>query len=207
MPEYNQELYLYAKRLIMLSEKIQNVLIYHILKTIIAVLVLNFISCASTKTETARITLEEAIEKSTIEISESFPAKTKIVVIKFDSMATELSEYIMEELNGMLIRQKKLTVIDRLNLALIAKEMNFQMSGMVSDESMLGIGKMLGAQYIVVGSLEDANNAYRYRIYAINVESSAREAVIMLNIKKDKTFVDFVKRLQNNKRKSSVVEY
>jgi TolB-like protein len=191
----------------MLSEKIQYILIYHILKIVIVVLVLDFVSCASTKNETAGITLEEAIEKSAVEISESFPAKTKIVVIKFDSMATELSEYIMEELNGMLIRQKKLTVIDRLNLALIAKEMNFQMSGMVSDESMIGVGKMLGAQYIAVGSLENANNAYRYRIYVTNVENSSREAVVMLNIRKDKNFDDFVERLQKNKKKSSVVEY
>jgi TolB-like protein len=180
------------------------------LKTIIAALVLT--SCANApasapaKSGTDRISLEEAIEKSALEISESFPAKTKIVVIKFDSLATELSEYIMEELNGMLIQQRKLTVIDRSNLELIAKEMNFQLSGSVSDESMLELGRMLGAQYIAVGSLEDANSAYRYRLYATNVESSSREAAVMLNVRKDKAFIDFAERLQKNKKTSSVVE-
>jgi TolB-like protein len=180
-------------------------------KTIIAALVLA--SCASaptsapTKSGAAPISLEEAIEKSAVEISESFPAKTKIVVIKFDSLATELSEYIMEELNGMLIQRRKLTVIDRANLELIAKEMNFQLGGSVSDESMLELGRMLGARYIAVGSLEDADSAYRYRLYATNVESSSREAAVMLNVRKDQAFADFAERLQKNIKTSSVVEY
>jgi TolB-like protein len=180
-------------------------------KPVIAALVLT--SCASapagvpTKSGTAPISLAEAIEKSAFEISESFPAKTKIVVIKFDSLATELSEYIMEELNGMLIQQRKLTVIDRANLELIAKEMNFQLSGAVSDESMLELGRILGARYIAVGSLEDADSAYRYRLYATNVESSSREAAVMLNVRKDKAFTDFAERLQKNKKTSTVVEY
>jgi TolB-like protein len=177
------------------------------IKLIIAALILTSCASASTKSGAAPMSLEAAIEKSAVEISESFPAKTKIVVIKFDSLATELSEYIMEELNGMLIRQRKLTVIDRANLELIAKEMNFQLSGSVSDESMLELGRMLGAQYIAVGSLEDANNAYRYRLYATNVESSSREAAVMLNVRKDKAFADFVERLQKNKKTSTVVEY
>jgi TolB-like protein len=174
------------------------------LKPVIAALVLT--SCASVppKSGAAPMPLEEAIEQSAFEISESFPAKTKIVVIKFDSLATELSEYIMEELNGVLIQQRKLTVIDRANLELIAKEMNFQLSGSVSDESMLALGRMLGAQYIAVGSLEDANSAYRYRLYATNVESSSREAAVMLNVRKDQAFAE---RLQKNKKTSSVVEY
>jgi hypothetical protein len=113
-------------------------------KPLIAALVLTSCASAPAKSGTASMPLEEAIEKSAFEISESFPAKTKIVVIEFDSLATELSEYIMEELNGMLIQQRKLTVIDRANLELIAKEMNFQLSGAVSDESMLEPGRMLG---------------------------------------------------------------
>jgi TolB-like protein len=179
----------------------------HFLKTIIAMLILASCASASAISETSQMSLADAIEKSAFEISEAFPAKTKIVIIKFDSMATELSEYIMEELNGMLIQQKKLTVIDRANLALIAQEMAFQMSGKVSDESMIGVGKMLGAQYIAVGSLEDASNAYRYRINVINVESSMREAVVLLNIRKDRAFTDFVQRLENNNKKSNIVKY
>jgi hypothetical protein len=50
------------------------------------------------------------------------------------------------------------------------------LSGAVSDESILALGRILEVQYIAVGSLEDANNAYRCRLYATNVESSSREA-------------------------------
>jgi hypothetical protein len=48
---------------------------------------------------------------------------------------------------------RKVTIIERKSLDLIRKEMNLQLSGDVSDDSAQAIGKQLGAQAIVTGSL------------------------------------------------------
>jgi hypothetical protein len=50
--------------------------------------------------------------------------------------------------------------------------MQFQTSGLVSDESAQAIGRMLGAQYIISGSMEFVAGFYRFRIQALSVENA-----------------------------------
>jgi hypothetical protein len=44
---------------------------------------------------------------------------------------------------------------------------------------------MLGAQAVVSGNLMDIGNAFRFRIYSLNVETAAREAAAMFTVEKD----------------------
>jgi formylglycine-generating enzyme required for sulfatase activity len=77
-------------------------------------------------------------------------------------------------------------VVDRAQLDLIRKEMNFQMSGEVSDESMQSIGKMLGAQAVVSGSFTEMGDfTYRFMVRALNVQTAAIEAVYRVNVLND----------------------
>jgi hypothetical protein len=57
------------------------------------------------------------------------------------------------------------------------------MSGEVSDESAQSIGKKLGAQLIVSGSLSSMGHLYRFRIRALSVESAAVEAASATDIR------------------------
>jgi formylglycine-generating enzyme required for sulfatase activity len=88
---------------------------------------------------------------------------------------------------GKLVSARKLIVVDRSNLELIQEEMNFQLSGEVSDESAQAIGKKLGAQYIITGSFTGLGGTYRFRVYALNVESAARETATMVTVRNDST--------------------
>lgn len=76
-------------------------------------------------------------------------------------------------------------MIDRRNLDLIREEANFQLSGYVSDESAVSIGKQLGTQIIVTGSLQDMGKHYRFRIKAIHIESAQIVAQPSYNLRKD----------------------
>ena len=60
------------------------------------------------------------------------------------------------------------------------------MSGEVSDESQVAIGKMLGAQSIVSGSIEDYGSNYRIRFRTISVTTAAIEVQSSFNVKKDR---------------------
>jgi TolB-like protein len=114
------------------------------------------------------------------------PKGTKLVVLNFRSSSSQLSEYIMEELTVHFVNSGHFTVVDRSNLDLLQNEMAFQLSGEVSDETALSIGKMLGAHTIVSGSIELFGDIYRLRIRAIAVESAAIQGIYTTNILRDR---------------------
>jgi hypothetical protein len=95
--------------------------------------------------------LDDAIQQSAAEIEGRLPEGIKIVILNFSSPSVRLSNYVIDELTGAIVNGGKITVVDRQNLTLIQQEMNFQLSGEVSDESAQEIGRKLGAQSIVSG--------------------------------------------------------
>jgi len=111
---------------------------------------------------------------------------TKLVVLNFKSSSPQLSEYIMEELTVHFVNSGFFTVVDRSNLELLQQEMAFQLSGEVSDETAQSIGKKLGAQTIISGSVEPMGDVFRLRIRAIAVESAAIQGIYTANIQKDR---------------------
>ena len=131
------------------------------------------------------LTLNEAITRSVRGIEEALPRRTMALVLNFSSPAETFSDYVIEELSGELLDGGKITVVDRRNITAIRQEMNLQLSGDVSDESALSIGRLLGAQYIISGSLTDMGANYRYRIRIISVETAALFRQISLDLKKD----------------------
>jgi TolB-like protein len=118
------------------------------------------------------VTIDAALNNATVYLSGRIPAKTKVVVLNFSSNWPQLSEYIIEELVGYIVNEGTLTVVDRQNLEAIRKEMDFQLSGEVSDETAQSIGKKLGAQTIISGAITAIGNAYRLRVRAISVETA-----------------------------------
>jgi len=67
-------------------------------------------------------------------------------------------------------------------VVLLTVTMNLQLSGDVSDESAQAIGRMLGAQSIVSGTLTNMGNFHRFRIRVINVETAAIQTQISLDL-------------------------
>jgi len=118
------------------------------------------------------VTLDTALSNSTAYLTSKIPAKTKVVVLNFTSKWPDLSDYIIEELIGYIVNEGALTVVDRQNLESIRKEMDFQLSGEVSDETAQSIGKKLGAQTIISGAITAIGNTYRLRIRAISVQTA-----------------------------------
>ncbi|MDR2716874.1 MAG: CIA30 family protein [Treponema sp.] len=118
------------------------------------------------------VTIDMALNNSTAYFNGRIPAKTKVVILNFVSDWPKLSDYVIEELIGYIVNEGTLTVVDRQNLESIRKEMDFQLSGEVSDETAQSIGKKLGAQTIISGGITAIGNAYRLRIRAISVETA-----------------------------------
>lgn len=130
--------------------------------------------CSSIGNKVERGTLGpllDVIVQSAEKIAEDLPNGSRVSIVEFKSLNDNLSEFIIEELTIALFEQG-LEVADRQNLAYMYQELNFQMTGDVSDESARSIGKILDAQLVVTGQLEELGNTYRYRISTVNVEKA-----------------------------------
>jgi TolB-like protein len=157
-------------------------------------LIIVIMGCASgaNPSGSGSMTLDKAIHAAAENIENSVPEGQKIAVLNFFSPTEQFSAYVLEELSTRLVNGKKLVVVDRRELDLIRQEENFQMSGEVSDDSAQAIGKKLGAQLIVSGSLDSMGHLYRFRIRTLNVESAAVEAASAADIGPGDTRVTFL---------------
>jgi TolB-like protein len=157
------------------------------MKKLLIVLSAFFIlGCATSGPASAKnVSLDEAIQIAGKDINDTLNAGTKVAVLSFGSPSDQFSDYVIEELSIYLVRNKKLVVVDRREIDLIRNEVNFQMSGEVSEESAQAIGSMLGAQSIVSGSLMNLGSAYRLRTKAINVQSAAIETSSSVTVNDD----------------------
>jgi TolB-like protein len=142
------------------------------------------------------MSLDEVIVQAAKDMEARLSAGAKLAVLNFTSTAEAFSDYVIEELSGALVMNRKVTVIERKSLDLVRKEMNLQLSGDVSDDSAQAIGKQLGAQAIVTGSLTNMGDAYRFRVKVINVETARIEAQFSYNLGNNRQVAFLLKESQ-----------
>jgi len=114
----------------------------------------------------------------------------KIIFLNFQSNCPAVSEYIIDGLIENTVNDGMFKAVDRQNLTLIQQEMNFQLSGEVSDESAQEIGKLLGAQTIVSGAITPIGSSYRLRVRAISVQSAEIQGQFNRDINKSRRLVE-----------------
>ena len=133
------------------------------------------------------VQLDTALVIATERIDARITAGSKIAVLNFNSKSDKFSSYVLDELTAYLVDSGILKVIDRKEIDLIRREQNFQYSGDVDDASMVDVGRMLGAQFIVSGSLTEIDNTHRIVIRVLNVQTAAVEVQYRTAIISDRT--------------------
>jgi TolB-like protein len=131
------------------------------------------------------VNLNQAIKEANEYLIGRLKPGIKLVVLNFNVPTKELSDYIIEELSVEIVNNSSLTVVDRRNLELIQQEINFQLTGEVSDETAQAIGQKLGAQTVISGSMSKLGDIYRFRLHALEVETAAVQGMYSTNIKED----------------------
>jgi hypothetical protein len=160
-------------------------------------------TCTTVKSG-AGLSLNEAIEQSAEKTAGELPTGSRVAIAAFESASANLSDYIMEEITGALF-DRSIEVADRRNLPYVYQELNLQMSGDVSDETAVSIGKFLGADMVITGQLIDLDGVYRYRTSAIRVEQATRASVTRLDVRSDETMRRMVAAL--NGQQTVVTKY
>jgi TolB-like protein len=107
-------------------------------------------------------------------------SKTVVAVIPFanlmkDSSFDWLSGGIAETLIVKLSNVDTLQMVERIRLKEIMDEMKFSVSGMVDEKTAANVGKLAGAQILVVGAFQKAGN--RLRINGRFVEASTGKII------------------------------
>jgi TolB-like protein len=131
------------------------------------------------------LTLDQALKEAAERIDERIAAGSKIAPLNFTSPHDKFSGYVLDELTVNLVDSRKLTVVDRKEVELIRGEFDFQFSGEVGDDSMQELGRMLGAQSIISGSLTDLGGFQRIVIRVLNVQNASVEVQYRANIIND----------------------
>ena len=132
--------------------------------------------------------VQTALKETAEQFSASLKPKSVVAIIGIHSESPVLSDFMLDELTLRLVQLKKLTIADRANLEAIKKEMSFQLSGEVGDESIQQLGAKIGAETVIQGTLKQLGKSARYTltIRALDVTTAAVTDMYRANVEPNK---------------------
>jgi len=103
------------------------------------------------------------------EIRKVLPANARVWIHNNASTDQSMVNEVIDNLTAAFLRNR-ITVIDRESIALIMSEQNFQMSGHVNDNDFVSIGKLAGANTLVVINITGTGAARRLQVRVLDIE-------------------------------------
>jgi hypothetical protein len=116
--------------------------------------------------------LDAAVKDAAGWLAARIPKGAKTAIVDFDAETAALSDYVVGELWNRFEDAGKFVMVDRRNLEHIRTEMNYQMSGEVSDDSARSIGRQYGVEILIYGKMNRMGAEYRMTVYATDVEKA-----------------------------------
>lgn len=121
----------------------------------------------------AKSDLDSTIKETSADIQKRLNRNAILCILDFSSSSKSMSEYIQAELITDIINNASIRIVTRAHLDKINKELNYQTSGYVSEETALSICRQLGANEIVFGQLEELDNKYMLQVRMLEVETAS----------------------------------
>ncbi|MFQ5688322.1 MAG: FlgO family outer membrane protein, partial [Candidatus Scalindua sp.] len=135
--------------------------------------------------------LEEGIKELAQQISNNMikTGKKKIAVVEFsdlDGMITAFGQHLAEELitELFLASPGQFEVVERRQLMKVLSEQRLTMSGLLDAKAMESVGKILGIEAIVTGSMTDLESSIKINARMIGIETARVFAVARTSIPK-----------------------
>lgn len=143
--------------------------------------------------------IDVQLDKLTTQLVKSLSQekKSKIAIMEFPDLhgnTSELGKFIPEELTTRLFMTRRFEVVERSLLNKVLEEQNLGMTGLVDVSSAAQVGKMLGVDAIVTGTITDMGHALRINARAIATETAGVFAVSSVSIDKDEHIVAMMNR-------------
>jgi TolB-like protein len=117
--------------------------------------------------------VEEAVQRASEKFIGGLPEGATIALTGVASTDTETAAFVMDGLQQLLVDAAQFKIVDRKSLDAIYAERNFQYySGDVDDNSMVSMGKMLGATIVITGDISGSGSNRRLNLKALDVKTS-----------------------------------
>jgi TolB-like protein len=125
---------------------------------------------------------------------------TRIAITEFTygDEFNDFSRNVQDILYTNLI-QRGMTVVEREKMEQVLNELGKSFSGMIDSSTAAEIGKMLGVEAIVVGTIADMGNSVDLRARLVDVEKGAAITAAQIDVVKDPTITII---LSNGRRKA-----
>jgi hypothetical protein len=115
---------------------------------------------------------EEAANRAGDKFISGLQEGATVALMGISSRDTETAGFVMDILQDRLVSANKFKVVDRKYLDAVYAERNFQYSsGEVDDDSMVSMGKMLGANVVITGDIGGSGNSRRLNLKALDVQT------------------------------------
>ena len=138
------------------------------------------------------LTIDEAIVENSNMFSQRIPAKTRVVILNIESESKNLSNYIVSEIESHIDNNTELWLVSKNRLANVLQESGISDLNLIDETTALEIGKKLGAQSVILGSISRLGENYRFRTQALSVEDGNVLAMLSLNIREDEIMSDLL---------------
>lgn len=125
--------------------------------------------------------------------------KSNLAIVEFpdlDGRVSQFGKYVAEELTTRLFTTRRFNIIERQLLNQLLAEQNLGQSGLIDVNSAAQIGKMLGVDAIVTGTITDLGNNIRINARLIETVSASVFAVASVTIEKDDQIQTMLNRTQ-----------
>ena len=136
--------------------------------------ILLFSICAVFAYSQTTVSLDQAVENGARYLNSRFSKGTRAALIALRSENPDLGEFVLRKISGVMVNNGWFTMVERNQSTLdaLSREMDYQMSGYVSEETELSIGKQLGVEVIISGAFTRSGQNWRLELQALRVESA-----------------------------------
>lgn len=103
----------------------------------------------------------------------SSQATPSVAVLDFESIGSEpyLGKAVAEIMRTELVGTHNFRIVERAQIEKTLEEQKLQMTGLIDNRSAVEVGKLVGADFIVVGSVVKIGNAYTINSRMIDVKT------------------------------------
>jgi hypothetical protein len=144
------------------------------------------VSCVSTSVstdpgnvgiyETVENEMHAVISQVSDYLLERLPMNTRVSLLNISEDELDTANFIVEKVSSKLVDSGELIVVARNNLTSIQMEQDFNLSGAVSDESFIPIGKFFSAQSVITCSIVKRSGKSQLIVRALDVETTQIKA-------------------------------
>ena len=119
------------------------------------------------------VPLDIALDNCAAQLRNQLPRGARVAILTIEAKSNDFAEYVTDSMSAKLVAQNHLTILERgKTLKALDAEQNYQMSGNVSDETASSVGKQLGAELIITGSIVSRGDLYSMNVRVVHVETA-----------------------------------